>query len=388
MRYPIFFIVTMFIISQKSSFLFAQGKYEKFNVIRVLVYQPRPGTCYNPAPGFGHYPCIVISMGVLVRNSEGGGESSICCTDYKLDGSFIKNVQTDFGKYAPQGFQGIQSAIGNVTISSSLVLDQHLKSRLQAFADALNQFKNSWNLAQKPEDLYYYTASLALYDLSEAFLKSNASSAEKLSFIDAHKNVSSTLFEISSKGLLNVGTTFTPFINDARDAYELINGRDLITGEEISGFGRVLTAVALIAGNGNLYRKAAEQLKESFFKKALTESLPGIPKLKYTGSGGWVSESGIVYRRSTNKYENNLRHVLKHCTPDPARPNHTVFNLRPKEVPSLLDEAWKKRGTALNDPRADVYVVDMNRTIGTKGEKNIRLIFQKGTNNIITAYPQ
>jgi hypothetical protein len=326
-------------------------------------------------------------MGVLVRQ-QNGTEASVCCTNYKLDGMFVENVRKDFGAHSKQAFKVVQSSIANTTVAPGLNLDPGVAAKLAEFVKALNQYKNSLDFENKPEDIYSYTAALALYDLTEAFMKSDASAAEKLAIISANQNSTAALFEITTKGVLNVSTSLVPFINDARDIYELVNGRDLFTGEEIDGFGRVVTAVALVAGNGNLYRKAVDKLKESFLKKAVTESLPGIPKLTYTGNGSWLSEAGLIYRRSTDKYENNLRHILRHCTPDASKPNHTVFSISAKEVPKLIDEAWTKGGAVIADPAVDVYLVTMGRTVGTKGEKSIRLVFKKGTKEIITAYPQ
>ena len=37
---------------------------------------------------------------------------------------------------------------------------------------------------------------------------------------------------------------------------------------------------------------------------------------------------------------------------------------------------------------SSVYLVDMKKPIGTKGETKVRIVVQKGTNKIISAYPQ
>jgi hypothetical protein len=367
--------------------------YEKYNVIRVISYKPRPGSCYNPAPGLGHYPCLVVPMGVLIRQ-QNGKEASVCCTEYKLDGSFVENVQKDFGQHSRESFKAVQQSISSYTISPGHNLDAAVLNRLKGFADALNLYKSGMDLENKPESIYNYIASSALFELTEAFMRADGTSAEKLAFIEKNHNTANALFEISGKGIANISTSLLPFISDARDFYELVNGRDLITGEPIDGFGRIVSGVALIAGSGEIYRKAVNKLKESFFKKALNEAAVGIPGLKYTGEGGWVSDAGIVYRKTLKKedgtisYENNLRHVLRHCSPNPSKPNHTVFAATPKGVPRLIDEAWAKKGAAISDPGAEVYIVDMGKVIGTRGEKKLRIVLEKGTRNITTAYPQ
>ncbi|WP_258958836.1 hypothetical protein, partial [Bacillus wiedmannii] len=55
-------------------------------------------------------------------------------------------------------------------------------------------------------------------------------------------------------------------------------------------------------------------------------------------------------------------------------------------VLELLDQAWLKKGSPLpNDPSA--YIIPMGKVVGTEGETAIRLVVQRGTNKVITAYP-
>lgn len=373
-------------------FLKAQSKYDQFNVIRVLSYAPRAAKCYNPTPGIGYYGCIEIPMGVLIRQAN-GKEASVCCTSYKLDGSVVENVKRDFGSRSKDGFTALKNAIGTINLGTITGLDPSVQEKLKSFRELLDHYKDGIDVEGKPEDLLNYTATAALYELTEAFMQSDANINEKLGLISQNQNVSTTLFEISSKGILNVSTSLLPFVSDARDLYEMVNGKDLITGEEIDGFGRVVSGVALIAGSGSLYRKAVDKLKDSFFKKAVTEAAAGIPALKYTGAGGWVSDAGLVYRKALKKadgtvrYENNLRHVLRHATANPADVKHTVFNLSPREVPRLIDEAWLKKGAAVTEGGIDIYLVPMGKAVGTKGEKSVRIVVEKSTANIISAYP-
>jgi hypothetical protein len=371
----------------------AQGKYDNFDVIRVLSYPARQSKCYNPTPGIGYYDCIEIPMGVLIRQAN-GKEASVCCTYYKLDGNLVDNLKKDFGKYAKDGFTGLKSSISNIKPTEIAGLDPALSQRLTALAASINNYKDAIDAGKDPGNLLYYAAAANLYDLTESFLRSSEATADKIAFLDKNEHVSATLFEVSQKGILNVSTTLIPFINDARDLYELVNGRDLITNEEIDTFGRLVSGVALVAGNGNIYRKAINGIKDSFFKKAVVEATAGIPGLTYTGAGSWLSDAGIIYRKAvkkadgTIKYENNLRHVLRHATPNPTDLKHTVFSFNPKEIPKIIDEAWLKKSAAATDGGLDIYLVNMGRSVGTKGEKNIRIIVEKDTTNIISAYPQ
>jgi hypothetical protein len=113
------------------------------------------------------------------------------------------------------------------------------------------------------------------------------------------------------------------------------------------------------------------------------EFVRGIPELKYTGKGTWISEAGIVYGIRT-KTETRLKHILLHTKENATKPNHTVFLTKPKDLPTLIDEAWRK---AIKLNNGNVFEIDMNRIIGTKGERKMRIILNKDTMEIVSAYP-
>ena len=100
----------------------------------------------------------------------------------------------------------------------------------------------------------------------------------------------------------------------------------------------------------------------------------------------WTTPAGLDYGLDL-KHGNRIKHVLAHTIPNPNKPVHSVFSVSRKEVLPLVDEAWKIKGNPLpNDP--SVYLVDMKKPIGTKGETKVRIVVRKGTNKIISAYPQ
>jgi conjugative relaxase-like TrwC/TraI family protein len=49
---------------------------------------------------------------------------------------------------------------------------------------------------------------------------------------------------------LDVGTRFVPFVNDVRDAYEAVVGRDVFTGRSLTGAERLVTVAGIVAGSG------------------------------------------------------------------------------------------------------------------------------------------
>ncbi len=364
---------------------FAQGRYTNLNITKIITTSPREAQCYDTRTG--HYPCIEIGVVIVHRNAD-GSESSIS-TAHRIDGAFVSSIRTDFGSHSGKYFEALKKTwnyYNKPAFPTDLHLPDDVRAKLTEFIDLINQFESGIDLAVKPDDLYNQMAIRALYEVTEGFLHAaGVTPDEQRTFVTSNVNTGKTLVEIARKGL-DLPASLIPFVNDARDLYELVVGRDLITGESIDSFGRFLTGVALIAGNGNIYRKAADKLKEGFLKKTIKESAGGIPGLTYTGAGSWKSAEGLVYRRATEDKENRLRHILRHTTPDPSKPAHTVFAGNPKEVPALIDQAWKMKGAPLLGD-AGAYVIDMGRTIGTMGERKIRIVVVKGTSSIITAYP-
>lgn len=361
-------------------------KYAKLDIVSVVVSAPRPASCYDSR--VGHYPCIGFGVTLVVLDSQ--GKQGSLSFEQRVDGTYLDTVQQEFGRNAPKYFEALKKAwvLSPLESPGDLSLTPEVAAKLDAFIASINEFEAGLDLAGRPADLYYQQSLRALYEVTEAFLRAgSATAAEQDQAVEANHNTAKALIEISKTGL-DVSASLIPFVNDARDVYELVTGRDLLTGEEIDGFGRLLTGVALVAGNGNVYRKAAGKLKDSFAKKAIKKAEPGIPGLTYKGGGAWESAEGLIYRRAVGeKKENRLRHVLRHATPDPAKPSHTVFSGEPWDVPKLIDQAWKKRGSPLpDDPGA--YVVDMGKVVGKNGEKKIRVVVEPGTSNIVTAYPE
>jgi hypothetical protein len=124
-------------------------------------------------------------------------------------------------------------------------------------------------------------------------------------------------------------------------------------------------------------------------------SAPSFGKLTLVGPRTWKSSAGLIYKADPVK-GNSAKHVLSHAapSPNPKKKKHTVFVGGRRNVLPLVDEAWTKRGAPVEVPGVppekrtrDIYVVDMQRSVGTAGETKIRILVEKDTSNIITAYP-
>jgi hypothetical protein len=117
----------------------------------------------------------------------------------------------------------------------------------------------------------------------------------------------------------------------------------------------------------------------------------GCTKLIPLGGGWWQSTAGLKYGLGS-KHGHRAAHLWAHLFPDTSKPVHTVFALRPGETFfGLIDEAWtsSRRNYVKpgNSPNSKVWVTDMQRPIGTHGERYICLII-KNEVEVITAWPR
>lgn len=106
----------------------------------------------------------------------------------------------------------------------------------------------------------------------------------------------------------------------------------------------------------------------------------------------FTSPAGIVYGKDwSGKFDSRVAHIMAHTKPDPSKKKHSVFVEQSREgVLAMLDEAWKKRGPPVREGGSrgrDVYDVEMGRVVGTEGERRLKLVMEKDSATIVTAYP-
>jgi len=113
------------------------------------------------------------------------------------------------------------------------------------------------------------------------------------------------------------------------------------------------------------------------------------PGYKYdVATRTWTSPSGAKYTYLKGPKEHAVEHVVAHCEHNPNKPNETLFDLEKDEVLPLLDEAWPARGEALAAGQKNVFVVEMGRPIGTRGETCVKIVTKPGDpSSIVSAYP-
>ena len=104
------------------------------------------------------------------------------------------------------------------------------------------------------------------------------------------------------------------------------------------------------------------------------------------------SPAGLRYGPDPSpKYKTRLAHIMTHTLPNPDKPKHSVFVEKDqKALVALLDEAWGKRGDPKKQGGAkgrDVYTVEMGRAVGDEGQTQIRIVVERDSADIVTAYP-
>ncbi len=86
------------------------------------------------------------------------------------------------------------------------------------------------------------------------------------------------LENILYKDMLRLGIGFVPVVGDGADLYELLNGRNLVSGQELNWQGRLLSGLGLIVGSGEGYRYALRVINSpnqfiGEFEKGLSQVL-------------------------------------------------------------------------------------------------------------------
>lgn len=131
---------------------------------------------------------------------------------------------------------------------------------------------------------------------------------------------------------------------------------------------------AVAMAEGSIHHMGDVVLHVNGFTKELTKDI-----------NSWVSKGGLVYGPD-KKFGSRINHVLQHTVPNINKLNHTVFTLTGEALFDLIDFAWSKRGLPLSsDP--GTFIIELDRIVGTLGERAIKIVTVPGTSNIITAYP-
>lgn len=338
----------------------------------------------------------VPSLHFTVQTNTAGVAQAVEQT-IPLAGDYVSRIVQQYGNNSRQVFENIyahRDEIYGAYSADPTGLTSAEGGQLQHLRQSAGRFEEKDKLLNKPEDLYYCQTSRCLYNSCITEL-SKADPLNRGKILDYYNQVEAALVKYHDDAL-NVGTMLTPGINDARDLYEFVTGKDLITGVLLTVWERGLSGAGLLIGSGAFYRQIDNLPMVQ--QTALDIARQGIPDLKMIRSGDlkyyFKSKGGIYYERwNSNIGRDRYSKIVQDHYLNMTRSRFKLDN--PNAIPALLDAAWQRAKDLHLVPTIGhgnniKYIVDMGRDVGQKkGERFIHLVFDgnKEPGFIITAYP-
>jgi hypothetical protein len=162
-----------------------------------------------------------------------------------------------------------------------------------------------------------------------------------------------------------------------------------------------------ITGKIELYKgKLQVKLDGPKFIRRVEAKKQVVPKveLKQLGKDHWLSPAGLHYRGRDPDGRSRLDHVLRHAKDDPDRDGpHGVFDDGRDGALAMIDAAWRfiEKHEIEPDIEGDraAYTVSLGRRVGYLGGSvgaerkhptltRVFIVVERGTSNVVTAYPK
>ena len=214
----------------------------------------------------------------------------------------------------------------------------------------------------------------------------------------------------------NISTGGTHFLNFAGTDFKVVCLADLANRFPNGGPAAlykdkdivVKGVVELYKGSPQIKISNPEQVRVIGGSPAASGST-GSPKaekfeLKKVGATTWESPIGLRYQGRDPGGKTRVEHIMRHAEDQPRRAGkHGVFDAKKQEeVFALIDQAWERAQQKRLRPQSEsgrsVYNVAMGQRVGYLGGQvgsrrnnptlsKIRIVFETGTKNIVTAFP-
>ncbi len=149
--------------------------------------------------------------------------------------------------------------------------------------------------------------------------------------------------------------------------------------------------------------KVAKERSDAPSAPGKTRPTPRV-ELKKIGADGWLSPAGLRYQGRDPMGLTRLDHVLRHAEDQPSRDGpHGVFDGGADGALAVIDEAWELIQRRRIEPEIEsnraAYLVSLGRRIGylggREGERRghpaltrVFLVVERGTTNVVTAFPR
>lgn len=363
--------------------------------VRSMQLQSIGATSHNSDLGTG--PVSSPSLRVKLNIREAGGKEREAYANVDLHRNYVESIRETYGQHADQVYKLIYDnrdrVFGNLT-DVPPGLSQPELQRFTAMQERIRSFEQAPGFMNNPGNLYLCQSLHCLYSTSVAGLSDPTLDREAL--LTYNERVSETLMEWAKVGA-DIGTAFIPYVNDARDWFELTTGVDLISGDKLEPWERVAAGVGLLAGSGAAYRGVVNYLRGAeAAKKTLEVARLGIPGLRPITEGAlkgsFVSEGGLVYKgfnpkglNETQK-ESRVMHILRRHTDHDGPAISSPFRLaHPFDVFKVADEAWKLKVQNNIPYRIHPtsgnrnYYIDMGRQVGGSPKHTVVVLVTENT---------
>ena len=122
---------------------------------------------------------------------------------------------------------------------------------------------------------------------------------------DKKAAITKELEDVLYGDMLRLGVGFVPVAGDAADIYELLQGKDFISGQELNWNERLLSGVGIVIGSGAGYRYALRAIRSPSayipeFQKGISQSFGKSSSLTQQGLEG----AGNILRQAKEAVEN------------------------------------------------------------------------------------
>jgi hypothetical protein len=382
---------------------YARIKPRDYSALQMTVQNSGVGTYNYSDPLVGDQASVPALRLKIQPNSS---PFAISEETIPVAGSYVERIVSQYGSNSKQVFEQLYSLRDELYGSypaNPVGLSNQEVNDLNALKQIASRFEDRGRLLNTPEDFYYTQTSRCLYASCVASL-SKAVPSERSEILNYYNQVLSALVKYRDD-VLNITTAMTPFVNDARDIYELVTGKDMITGAILTYWERGLSGAGLFLGSGVYWRYLSEL--PHMRRNALDLAEQGIPGISMVKSGDlkyhFKSDGGIYYEpwnplSSGSGKRDRLTKIMEDHYSNPG--NKTKFNVdHAYEIPALIDHAWKRAKDlnlvpfAANDGNIR-YLVELESdhpTVVNGGMKYIVLVFdgaRKDQPFIITAFPK
>lgn len=358
----------------------------------------RPFAYSDPANGL---QATVPALRLTIKAPSAAGEESPEQA-VPVAGDYVGRISKQYGANSSQVFEALyarrEECFGGYPADPAGLTTAE-GGKLSDLRKQALVFEDKTGLLNSPGRFYFCQTGRCLYQNCLAEL-STADPAERMKILVYYDELMGALVKYSQDGL-NIATSLLPFVNDARDLYELTTGMDMITGEELKLWERAVSGAGLLIGSGAFFRNIATS--PAIAKQAVDLAGKGIPGVDMIKSGSlkyhFISKEGIIYHRwdpsipDVSRRDRLTKIMEDHA---PGAKNKTFFTVNaPSEIPALIDEAWAIAKAKKLQPFTDgiektsMYIVDMGRPVGKNERRFIDIVFDdtKAPGFIKTSYP-